>query len=51
MGGGGVNLIEMFMITGPIWSPFSLKVNPLNTNGFGTWYVALGMWPLSGLHK
>ena len=42
------------MATMPIYGGNSLNTFFSGTKqaiGFGTWYVALGMWPLQGLHK
>ena len=55
----GVNLNQMLMVTSPRWRPCPYKIKPFKyllllnqkVNGLRTWYIALGMWALSGLHK
>ena len=51
--------IQIVLVTLLRWPPrpYMVKLSkyllPLNQNadGLGTWYVALGMWPIQGLHK
>ena len=53
----GVN--QMLMVTSPRWRTCPYKVKPFKylllwnqkANGLGTWYIALRMWALPGLHK